>query len=805
MKLKIFPLNFFVLQMMGFWRPPHWSSLVKIVIYHFYSCFMCFTLHSVTIYQLIEIIKSPGSVDNFIKNSRVLLTMMNACAKSINFFKRRGDILKAIDLIASSPCCPRDAAEDLIQGRYDRCIRRNSIIYGGIIHTAVCSRVLEAARECAPNRMLPFKSWIPYGIDSDLSFWLTYIQQNLAAFISGYVSICYDTIVPGCMVLTCAQLQIFKSRLQQFCPIDNKIAGENPSNGDADPKLISDCVQHHLKILQFVEATNNIFTATLFTQFSISSLVICVSVYDLSKTTPFTGDFVEVVLYLMSMLLELYIFCLYGNDVTVESGRIANYIYDLDWPSLDTSVQKDLLIVMMRTMKPLRFTSGHIYVLSLATFSGLLKTSYTTYSVLQQMSDSTQHSEYINTEGMHLSPVAFSPQIQQHLVTSGVMKVSILSLNFFVLQIMGFWKPPHWSSSWKIIIYNFYSCLMCFTLYSVTVSQLIEMIRSPGTIEDVINNSRVLLTMMNACAKSLSFITRRDDILKAIGIIASPPCNPRDPGEIIIQEKYDRSIRMNSIIYGVFIQTSVNTVILQTAMECIPNRILPFKSWIPYDITSDLIFWLTYIQQTVATYVTSYVNICYDTIVPGCMVQTCAQLQIFKSRLKDLCDRDCENIKHCDDSEDKKLVSDIVEHHLKILKFAELTNSIFTSTIFTQFGISSLVICVSVYDLSRAAPLSPYFVEVTLYLMSMMLEIYLFCFYGHNVTVEPNWERHLRLELGFAENSSAEESPNYHDQVHEATHIHQWTRGRAVACVIYQFTKNVVFCLQRSSTSVVET
>ncbi|THK32892.1 odorant receptor 22b-like [Diachasma alloeum] len=386
MKIKIFPLNFFVLQMMGFWRPPHWSSPSKIIIYNFYSCFMCFTLFSVTLYQLIEIIKSPGSVDNFIKNSRVLLTMMNACAKSINFFKRRGDILKAIDLIASSPCCPRDVAEDVIQGKYDKSIRRNSIIYGGFIHTAVCSRVLEAARECAPNRMLPFKSWIPYNIDSDLSFWLTYIQQNLAAYISAYVSICYDTIVPGCMVLTCAQLQIFKSRLQDFRPDDDKNHEEHLNNHDGDKKLISNCVQHHLKILQFVESTNNIFTFTLFTQFSISSLVICVSVYDLSKSTPFTGDFVEVVLYLMSMLLELYIFCLYGNDVTVESGRIAGHIYDLDWPSLKTSVQKELLIIMTRTMKPLRFISGHVYVLSLASFTGLLKTSYTTYNVLEQMS-----------------------------------------------------------------------------------------------------------------------------------------------------------------------------------------------------------------------------------------------------------------------------------------------------------------------------------------------------------------------------------------------------------------------------------
>ncbi|XP_011315403.1 odorant receptor 67a-like [Fopius arisanus] len=382
----ILSLNFFVLQIMGFWRPSEGSPL-KIIFYKFYTCLMCLILYSVTLTQLIEMIRSPGTVDDVINNSRVLLTMMNACAKSLSFVARRDDILKAIGIITSPPCCPRNSAEAVIQERYDRSIRMNSLIYGAFIQTSVNTVILQTALECIPIRILPFKCWLPYDINSETTFWLTYIQQSVATYVTSYVNICYDTIVPGCMVQTCAQLDIFKSRLKDLSGHNHRSHGKDvETHGDKNKILVSDCVEHHLNILKFAELSNNIFAPTIFTQFAISSLVICVSVYDLSTAAPFSPDFVEVMLYLMSMMLEIYLFCFYGNNVTVQSNHVGGNIYDLDWTSLDISVQKSLLIVMTRAMKPLTFTSGHVVVLSLASFTSLLKMSYSAYNVLQQAS-----------------------------------------------------------------------------------------------------------------------------------------------------------------------------------------------------------------------------------------------------------------------------------------------------------------------------------------------------------------------------------------------------------------------------------
>jgi hypothetical protein len=57
----------------------------------------------------------------------------------------------------------------------------------------------------------------------------------------------------------------------------------------------------------------------MFIQFFISSLVLCMSVYKISTmTTLLTLDFAYVFSYLCSMLAQVFLYCWYGNEVTLK-------------------------------------------------------------------------------------------------------------------------------------------------------------------------------------------------------------------------------------------------------------------------------------------------------------------------------------------------------------------------------------------------------------------------------------------------------------------------------------------------------
>ena len=61
---------------------------------------------------------------------------------------------------------------------------------------------------------------------------------------------------------------------------------------------------------------NNIFGLAVFLQYSVSSVVLCVSVYELSKMKLFSPEFTTLMLYVTCMLVQIFIYCFYGGEMT---------------------------------------------------------------------------------------------------------------------------------------------------------------------------------------------------------------------------------------------------------------------------------------------------------------------------------------------------------------------------------------------------------------------------------------------------------------------------------------------------------
>ncbi|KAK0095294.1 hypothetical protein PV326_008760 [Microctonus aethiopoides] len=392
--MKLLKISFDILQMSGFWRPPEWTGLKK-WLYNLYTLLMIYTLYSVTFTQLIELLRSIENVDEFINNSLILLTTTNACVKVFNILRNRDEILKMINSLLTNPCCPRDDDERMIQHKYDMGIKWNSIMYAVLTELSVFGVNMGSVLEDIPKRTLAYKTWLPYDYNkSELIYWMTYINQLIADALGSFVNISYDTLVPGCMMQTCAQFEIFKHRLNKLCNIPHSIdtisqksttnlLSNEKTQQIIEQKIVADCVQHHLNIFE-LKTANNIFAYSIFFQYSVSLVVICASVYGLSNVDPFTTEFTYIIVYLICMTVQIYIFCFYGTIVTHKSINLSDNIHGMDWAALSIPTKKSLLIIMTRTSRPIQFTSGHIVVLCLDSFNKLLKLSYSAYNVLQQ-------------------------------------------------------------------------------------------------------------------------------------------------------------------------------------------------------------------------------------------------------------------------------------------------------------------------------------------------------------------------------------------------------------------------------------
>ncbi|XP_028047933.1 odorant receptor 49b [Monomorium pharaonis] len=89
-------------------------------------------------------------------------------------------------------------------------------------------------------------------------------------------------------------------------------------------------------------------------------------------------------MYMSCMLIQIFLYCWYGNEVKLKSLQIISDLFEMEWFTLDQNTRKDLLIIALRGRMPIEFSSAYVIPMNLNSFVGLLKTSYSTYNILQQ-------------------------------------------------------------------------------------------------------------------------------------------------------------------------------------------------------------------------------------------------------------------------------------------------------------------------------------------------------------------------------------------------------------------------------------
>ncbi|KAL6431328.1 hypothetical protein ACFW04_007173 [Cataglyphis niger] len=214
-------------------------------------------------------------------------------------------------------------------------------------------------------------------------FLITSIQQILSVCFASIINVGTETLVFGLFLQTCAQFEIFESRLHKLIANKTiKCLGYPSVQSDNGRLIISECIHHHLTIYKYAKTVNIIFNQVLFVQFFGSILVICTTTYYLSEhITEFESA--TLIVYTFCMFVQIYIYCWSGNEVILKSQNIGDAVYHVDWPLLSVSEKKDLLMIMMRDTIPIKFTSSFLITLSLQSYSNILKTSYSVFNLMQ--------------------------------------------------------------------------------------------------------------------------------------------------------------------------------------------------------------------------------------------------------------------------------------------------------------------------------------------------------------------------------------------------------------------------------------
>ncbi|XP_063989745.1 uncharacterized protein LOC135168984 [Diachasmimorpha longicaudata] len=390
-RMSLFSISIFVFRIMGLWYPAD-PSTWKTHLYRIYNAFTVTMMFTFALTQFIALPSCIHDAEQLTNASFMMLTDIAVAGKMLNMTLHQRRITKMVKLFDLEPFKPLDDNEVAIKWRVHHSIKRITLLYGILTDTTCSMITLFSFIRDIPRRQVPFNAWYPWDHTSPPGFWYAYIHQTLSHYIGATVNIGFDSFIAGLMMATTAQLEIIKYRIMMMPrAIANERAesdcGSKPEEIlKIETKYLTSHTRHHLAILEFSKTTNDIFTISIGIQYCVSSLVLCVSAFSLSHMKPFSKEFNSLMMYLACMLLQIFIFCAAANEVTIKSGTVADAIYEMDWTSLSINSKKSLILIMVRTLKPIMYTSAHLISLSLVSFTSVLKLSYSVFNILNHSS-----------------------------------------------------------------------------------------------------------------------------------------------------------------------------------------------------------------------------------------------------------------------------------------------------------------------------------------------------------------------------------------------------------------------------------
>ncbi|XP_050293710.1 odorant receptor Or2-like [Anthonomus grandis grandis] len=235
------------------------------------------------------------------------------------------------------------------------------------------------------NKPLYTDASLPISFSYDLNS-LTYVLILALQCFGNYylvmIGISFDMIIIGLINIATAQLDILGDTIVGFRAKNFKCIKEE------EHAFFKQCVKRHQTIIRFVNETENIFTFIFLTQCLSSVTSICNGAFQLTHTGKLWSiHFIFNCAFAFDVLFEIGICCWFAGLLTIKSLEVADACYNYTWLNSPASTKKLLLIILMRSQRPLYITAGKYARLSMTSFLMVLKTAYSYFALMQSLYD----------------------------------------------------------------------------------------------------------------------------------------------------------------------------------------------------------------------------------------------------------------------------------------------------------------------------------------------------------------------------------------------------------------------------------
>nr|QHN69092.1 odorant receptor 6 [Sirex noctilio] len=236
--------------------------------------------------------------------------------------------------------------------------------------------------------------WYPYNITKSPAFEVTCAHQFIAVSMCCFHNVALDTLVTGLITIACCQLEQLKYKIITIEDDSNaksiltgyqgmQTSKIHESNDRAYEEL-GKCIEHNNVIVNFTKEIQEIFGTSIFMQFLVNCIIICLTAFHITQMKVYIpAELIGMTAYTCCMTYQIFIYCWHGNELYLQSQSVVLAAYSGNWWKYSERYKRAVRLIMIGASRPLTLTAGSLMTLSLQTFVGILRASYSFFTVLQ--------------------------------------------------------------------------------------------------------------------------------------------------------------------------------------------------------------------------------------------------------------------------------------------------------------------------------------------------------------------------------------------------------------------------------------
>ncbi|XP_046751473.1 odorant receptor 4-like [Diprion similis] len=219
--------------------------------------------------------------------------------------------------------------------------------------------------------LMPFRSTYFFDVTSTPVYQFTYFSQVVACCTSSAAYSGIDCFFAALAFHVCGQLEI----------LGNAIRGLERK----DYRIVKNFVERHLRLIQYMNDLESIYSAVIFGQLLTTSLAICSIGFKfiMSLDTGDFGDMGKFSIYLSAILIHIFLYCYSGQCLIDQSTHLSEAAYSSPWYQMKGSDGRAFILIQSRAQTPFQITALKFCVMSHSCFADILRTSATYFSVLR--------------------------------------------------------------------------------------------------------------------------------------------------------------------------------------------------------------------------------------------------------------------------------------------------------------------------------------------------------------------------------------------------------------------------------------